>query len=259
MMDLPEEELKQPLVPAPVEAALAPSRSPRHHMKGQSPRRKQGLLPIGHNSSSGDNYVAMGSNAPHIVVTEEEEKHEAAEPDMRQKQPYSAPNVHPYAVPQYEPNAYGGRGGGWGGREPLVDQSRIPTIDIVFSGMYTLAAALTIIQGFGMLIHFTLAAMILGVYTMAFGCAVIMYDLKSVVYGVSVEQYFPFLGNYIGRALTIAFFAALCGQTFEYAGWTRLIVLYNLLVATLQGFVYFTTKTVTPTEHSHMEEDLADI
>jgi hypothetical protein len=87
---------------------------------------------------------------------------------------------------------------------------------------------------------------------------VILFDLKSVVYGVSVEQYFPFLGNYIGRALTIAFFAALCGHTYAYSGFTKWIVWYNLLVATLQGFVYFTTKTVTPADHGHMD-DLPDI
>lgn len=89
------------------------------------------------------------------------------------------------------------------------------------------------------------------------GALVILYDLKSVVNGVSVEVYFPFLGNYIGRALTILFFAVLCAQTYEYGGWTKLIVLYNLVVATLQGFVYFTTKTISPVQ-PHME-DLPDL
>lgn len=90
------------------------------------------------------------------------------------------------------------------------------------------------------------------------GAVVILYDLKSVVHGVSVEVYFPFLGNYIGRALTILYFAVLCSQAYEYSGWTNLIVLYNLLVATLQGFVYFTTMTVSPAQ-PHMEEDLPDM
>lgn len=80
----------------------------------------------------------------------------------------------------------------------------------------------------------------------------ILYDLKSVVNGVSVEAYLPFLGNYMGRALTILFFAVLCA-TYDYGGWTKFIVLYNLLVATLQGFVYFTTKTVSPVQ-PHMED-----
>jgi hypothetical protein len=84
-----------------------------------------------------------------------------------------------------------------------------------------------------------------------------MFDLKSVVNGVSVEMYLPFLGNYIGRAATILFFAVLCAQTYEYAGWTKFIVLYNLLVATLQGFVYFTTKTVTPSQPQM--DDLPDL
>lgn len=85
-----------------------------------------------------------------------------------------------------------------------------------------------------------------------------MYDLKSVVNGVSVEMYLPFLGNYIGRALTILFFAVLCAQTYEYEGWTRMIVLYNLVVAVLQGFVYFTTMTVAPSQ-PHLDDDLPDI
>ena len=84
-----------------------------------------------------------------------------------------------------------------------------------------------------------------------------MYDLKSVVNGVSVEMYLPFLGNYIGRAATILFFAVLCAQTYEFASWTKFFVLYNLVVATLQGFVYFTTKTVTPS-HSQAD-DLPDL
>ncbi|TMW63202.1 hypothetical protein Poli38472_002143 [Pythium oligandrum] len=262
-MDLPDEELKQPLVPtidvdSQPTGGITPTRSPKHSGRGGSPKRK-GLVPseplrIGGGGATGAHYVAMrgamGDGG------EEEEKEEKGLHDKRQL-PYAAPNVHPYAVPQYQPNAYGGRGGGWGG-DQVFDQSRIPAIDIIFSGMYTLAAALTVIQGFGMLIQFSIASIILGLYTMAFGCVVILYDLKSVVYGVSVEQYFPFLGNYIGRALTISFFAALCAQTYTYSGWTKFIMWYNLVVATLQGFVHFTTRTVTPTEHSAME-DLPDL
>lgn len=75
---------------------------------------------------------------------------------------------------------------------------------------------------------------------------------------MSVEVYFPFLGNYIGRAVTIFFFAVLCGQTYEYAGWTKFVVVYNLVVATLQGFVYFTTKTISA-EEPHEMEDLPDL
>lgn len=81
--------------------------------------------------------------------------------NVKQQLPYAAPNVHSYAVPQYQPNIYGvGNGsGGWGGAQNRsYDNDSIATIDIVFSGMYTLAAAFTIIQGFGMLIHFTFAS-----------------------------------------------------------------------------------------------------
>ncbi|CAH0479362.1 unnamed protein product [Peronospora belbahrii] len=193
----------------------------------------------------------------------EEEKEEAPRNQgirsqvQQQKMPYAAPNVHPYALPQYnQSQEYGETSrNGWGRGQD--EENRGITVDIVFSGMYTLAAAFTIIQGFGMLTYFTYAAVSLGLYTMAFGALVIMYDLKSVVNGLSVEMYLPFLGNYIGRAATILFFAVLCAQTYEYAGWTKFIVLYNLLVATLQGFVYFTTKTVTLNQ-PHMD-DLPDM
>ncbi|KAK1930891.1 putative 3-hydroxyisobutyrate dehydrogenase-like 1 [Phytophthora citrophthora] len=235
-MDLPEEELKQPLV-AQEEA---------------SPPRP---------GSAGSNRTMRN---PPVDAGAEEEKEEAPRSQgvysqqQQQKRPYSAPNVHPYAVPQYQPQGYGGGAGdGWGREQDDDTGEQGITVDIVFSGMYTLAAAFTIIQGFGMLIHFTYAAVSLGFYTMAFGAAVIMYDLKSVVNGVSVEMYLPFLGNYIGRAATILFFAVLCAQTYEYAGWTKFIVLYNLLVATLQGFVYFTTKTVTPSQTQM--DDLPDL
>jgi hypothetical protein len=138
-MDLPEEELKQPLVDPQEEAA---------------PPRP---------GSAGAN--RMMRNAPPVDAGAEEEKEDAPRSqEMRtppqQKLPYAAPNVHPYAVPQYQPQGYGGgTGNGWGGgqdEENVGDQG--VTVDIVFSGMYTLAAAFTIIQGFGMLIHFTYAA-----------------------------------------------------------------------------------------------------
>lgn len=145
-MDLSDAELQQPLVaapdtgasPAPAAPARSPTRSPL-----RPPQPPRGPLD--------------GA---------EEEKDDAAKA-QRQRQPkqaplpYAAPNVHPYAVPQYEASGYGG-GGGWGAAG--ADQpyegggSQAATIDIVFSGMYTLSAALTVIQGFGMLIHFTYAS-----------------------------------------------------------------------------------------------------
>ncbi|DBA03670.1 TPA: hypothetical protein N0F65_006849 [Lagenidium giganteum] len=276
MMDAPDDELKQPLV-APDAGGGAPNDpngSPMNQHAGAAPGEarspkigsspKRGLKQKGpkHNSphGHGPGQMRMQVHAPTPVRTTlehiEEEEKESERTNVKQPLPYSAPNVHPYAVPQYQPDYYGGNKTTWGPHH-LNESSGIPTIDIVFSGMYTLAAAFTMIQAFGMLIHFTFASVTLGLYTMAFGATVILYDLKSVVNGVSVEMYFPFLGNYIGRAITIFFFAVLCGQTYEYAGWTKFIILYNTLVATLQGFVYFTTKTVSPVEPQM--EDLPDI
>lgn len=225
-MNLSDKELMQPLVDAQEEAAASLSTGAKRMMCDRS--------------VSGD--------------AEEEKEDASRRQEVRpqqqsQKFPYAAPNVHPYAVPQYQPQGYGGgSGNGWGDGQDEGSGHYAITVDIVVSGMYTLAAAFTIIQGFGMLIHFTYASVFLGLYTMSFGIAVIMYDLKSVVYGMSVEMYLPFLGNYIGRATTIFFFAVLCAQTYEYAGWTKFIVLYNLLVAILQSVVYFTTKTVIPSQ-----------
>lgn len=182
-MDLPDEELKRPLVD-PSEGVAAPARSP--------PRPVQ-AVPRGHSA---------GSRNPPLEGVEEEKVDSQAslKPQQQQQQkplPYAAPNVHPYAVPQYQPQSYAGNGSGWGDapdHQPYENGSgQAATIDIVFSGMYTLAAALTIVQGFGMLIHSTFAsgtwrlqagwalrstrltdvllpaAVTLGFYTMAFG------------------------------------------------------------------------------------------
>ncbi|CEG42429.1 Golgi apparatus membrane protein TVP15 [Plasmopara halstedii] len=234
-MTLDDNELMQPLVGAQTE--VTPSLSANeNHMICDPP---------------------MNENA-------EEEKEDAPRGQSirpqqgQQKLPYAALNIHPYAVPQYQPQGYGGGStSGWGGGQDDESEEKSITVDIVFSGMYTLAAALTIIQGFGMLIYFTYASVSLGLYTMAFGTAVIMYDLKSVVNGVSVELYLPFLGSYIGRAVTIFFFAVLSAQTYQYAGWTKFIVLYNLLVASLQGFVFLTTKTVS--QNQPQLDDIPDL
>ncbi|KAI9921108.1 hypothetical protein PsorP6_002383 [Peronosclerospora sorghi] len=228
-MDLSEDQLKQPLMGQQEE--ISPPQPENSGIRGMTPK----LLV----DADGDE------------EKEEAQRNQEVRPQVQpQKMPYAAPNVHPYAVPQSYPKRY------WCNSDARWDDGQSEekegdlgnTVDIVFSGMYTLAATFTIIQGFSMLIQFTFAAVSLGLYTMAFGAAVIMYDLKSVVNGVSVELYLPFLGNFIGRAATILFFAVLCAQTYDYAGWTKFIVLYNMLVATLQGFVYFTTKIVTPTQ-----------
>lgn len=138
-MDLPDEELKQPLVDAQEEA---------------SPPRP---------GSGGANRMMRN---PPVDAGAEEEKEETLRSQgirsqqQQQKMPYAAPNVHPYAVPQYQAQGYGGgAGNGWGrGQDEESGGDQGITVDIVFSGMYTLAAAFTIIQGFGMLIHFTYAS-----------------------------------------------------------------------------------------------------
>jgi hypothetical protein len=151
-MDLSEEELKQPLVQAE-EAAhspLAPARSPT---------RAPPLAPRALHPSQ--------RKAPPLEGVEEEKDdvvpgNGPRGPQQQKPLPYSAPNVHPYAVPQYQPSGYTGNGSGWGvaGQDQPYENGsgQAATIDIVFSGMYTLAAALTVIQGFGMLIYFTFAS-----------------------------------------------------------------------------------------------------
>lgn len=157
-MDLPDEELQAPLVgdrqPLPRQ-----STPPQPPPRGSSPKRTQGLAAPGQPATSG--YVAM-RNPPNAALENEEKAEYAPQP-----LPYAAPNVHPYAAPQYQPSAYGGDsgggggGGGWGTshhHEQPFDDARGSSIDIAVSGMYTLAAALTIIQGFGMLVVFTYSA-----------------------------------------------------------------------------------------------------
>lgn len=175
-MDLPDEELQQPLVEPPQVPRNAPASSPQH--AGASPKRghkhKDSLRAPGlavPKQPTTSNYVAM-HNAP-SGAADEEEKEDAqhARREGKQQLPYAAPNVHPYAVPQYQPHIYGGGagrdtnasggggGGGWGtSYEPSYDDARSSNIDIAVSGMYTLAAALTIIQGFGMLVLFSYSA-----------------------------------------------------------------------------------------------------
>ncbi|OQR88637.1 nuclear transcription factor Y subunit [Thraustotheca clavata] len=114
-----------------------------------------------------------------------------------------------YAVPEYDPTdaSYTGmeHGSSWprGGRTTTDRSVLLSRLDVWVSGIYTIVAALTIIQGFGIMLHFTLSSILLGLYLMAFGIGLILYDLKSVVYGVSIEVWFPFLGNYLGRGFIV--------------------------------------------------------
>lgn len=164
-MDLPDEELKMPLVGGEQQLpqTQAPPRDP-------SPKRPHALL-----GPATNNYVAM-RNPPN--AHEDEEKDERV---RKQPLPYAAPNVHPYAVPQYQPRGYGGdehsnAHGGWAtSSEPPFDDGRGSSIDIAVSGMYTLAAALTVIQGFGMLVVFTWAASKCG----RFGCGGLLGEVGS--------------------------------------------------------------------------------
>ncbi|TDH65410.1 hypothetical protein CCR75_002018 [Bremia lactucae] len=146
-MEAPNDKLKQPLVDP--------------EMKAVSPR----------SLNSGAIFVLHNSSVDRDADEEKEEAHRRqGNRPQKHKFQYTAPNVHPYAVPQYDPQGYGGGPANvWGGDQKMENGEQGSMVDIVFSGMYTLAAALTIIQGFGMLIHFTFAAVSLGLYTMAFG------------------------------------------------------------------------------------------
>lgn len=175
-MDLPDEELKQPLVDQhPQQQQNAPSRSPLHkqqqqQINGAKPQDiMRGVPALNLPKHATNNYVAM-RNPPDEEEEKEDNSSQHVRHDVKQNQlPYAAPNVHPYAVPQYQPNAYGndsglgasgvGGGGGWGtSHEQSYDDVHNSNIDLAVSGMYTLAAAFTIIQGFGMLIYFTYSA-----------------------------------------------------------------------------------------------------
>lgn len=169
-MDLPDEELQQPLVDQPPSQSPqqqnAPSRSPQHNQQksGKPKDIMRGVPGLNLPKHATSNYIAM-RNAPEGSHDEEEKENDHLRHDVKQQNqlPYAAPNVHPYAVPQYQPNAYGNdsgsAAGGWGNsHEQSYDDTRSSNIDLAVSGMYTLAAAFTIIQGFGMLIHFTYSA-----------------------------------------------------------------------------------------------------
>ena len=146
-MDAPDQALEQPLVD--------------NARDDDAPR-----VPLGSANGCHDMYN------PLVDAGDEEEKQETPgrsqvdHPHVQKqlpphKMPYAAPSVHPYAVPQYDPRGgySGSAGNGWGGgqsEESRGDQGVL--VDIVFSGMYTLAAVFTIVQGFGMLLHFTFAS-----------------------------------------------------------------------------------------------------
>lgn len=152
-MEIPDEELMQPLVQNEV---TSPPPQPTGQIKSPP---KRDVHPREQLRPTFFQHATAMMRSP-IEEGEDEEKDNSSY-NVKQQLPYAAPNVHPYAVPQYQPNIYGvGNGNsGWGGAQNRSDgNDSTATIDIVFSGMYTLAAAFTILQGFGMLIHFTCAS-----------------------------------------------------------------------------------------------------
>jgi hypothetical protein len=152
-MDLPDEELKQPLVNGESEELhVTPGPPPSNQDRRPLNQLEiKNLAPSMVNNPSTPPKVYGGpppSSRGPMNAGEEEEKH--------QDLPYAAPNVHPYAVPEYDSNpSYGNSGWAF---EKMSDGPKGINIDIVFSGMYTFAAALTIIQGFAMMVHFSWAS-----------------------------------------------------------------------------------------------------
>lgn len=113
-------------------------------------------------------------------------------------------------------------------------------LNIVVSGLYTVVAMLMIIQGFGISIAGRWTSFFLGLYTMAFGVIAIMYDLRMEVMEISIEQYFPFLGNYFGRASAIFFFALLAEQSRYMKEWNYFITILDLVVAVFYMYLHVT-------------------
>ncbi|KDO23628.1 hypothetical protein SPRG_11074 [Saprolegnia parasitica CBS 223.65] len=152
-----------------------------------------------------------------------------------------------YTVPQYDPSdAYAGMehgGSSWPRGKTTSDRSALGArLDVWVSGIYTVVAALTIMQGFGIMLHFSLSAMLLGAYLMAFGMGLILYDLKSVVYGVSLEIWFPFLGNYLGRGFVLLFLYALNAQDFQFFQLPTWISVLEAIAAGLHFAIFSTTQ-----------------
>jgi hypothetical protein len=77
---------------------------------------------------------------------------------------------------------------------------------------------------------------------MAFGVGLILYDLKSVVYGISMEVWFPFLGNYLGRGFTLLFLFALNAQDFQFFKLPTWMTIVEGIAAALHFAIFSTTQ-----------------
>jgi hypothetical protein len=79
--------------------------------------------------------------------------------------PYAASNKRPYIIPQYDPtNSFSGHettaSTSWPRKtnENLGISAAAARLDIWVSGAYTIVAALTIMQGFGIMLHFSITS-----------------------------------------------------------------------------------------------------
>ncbi|KAF0717186.1 Aste57867_2449 [Aphanomyces stellatus] len=159
--------------------------------------------------------------------------------------PSEGPN--PYAVPQYDPSdSFSGHDSSWPQSTATAARSNLSPLgarlDVWVSGVYTIVAGLTVIQGFGIMLHMSLTAVILGLYLMAFGAGLILYDLKSVVFGLSLEAWFPFLGNYLGRGFTLLFLFALNAQNFQFFQLPTWVMFVEGLGAAMHFAIFMTTQ-----------------
>ncbi|RHY11813.1 hypothetical protein DYB36_011186 [Aphanomyces astaci] len=176
-------------------------------------------------------------------------KHDSSLPVGTANVPYVASvpagGPNPYAVPQYDPSdSFSGHESGW----PQANNSRSnlsplgARLDVWVSGIYTIVAGLTVIQGFGILLHLSLSSVILGLYLMAFGAGLVLYDLKSIVFGITLDTWFPFLGNYLGRGFTLLFLFALSAQNFQFFQLPTWIVIVEGIGAALHFAIFLTTQ-----------------
>lgn len=188
-----------------------------------------------------------------LVQSEEEEK----EPEKKGAFGTTLPNIHPnmrldesmgpYAVPSFDsshfardedPNA-----------RPL-DVLNSQKMNIGVSGLYVVVAVLMVIQGFGILISGSLSQFFLGLYTMSFGAIAILFDLRVVVMDINIEQWFPFLGNYFGRSMTVFFFALLAEQSAYGKNWNLLIMIFDIIVAVFYIVLHLAARSMKPASNN---------
>ncbi|CAK4068879.1 unnamed protein product [Aphanomyces euteiches] len=151
---------------------------------------------------------------------------------------------NPYAVPQYDPSD--SFSGNWPEAPTAATRSNLSPLgarlDVWVSGLYTVVAGLTVIQGFGIMLHMSLSSVILGAYLMAFGAGLVLYDLKSVVFGLQVDIWFPFLGNYLGRGFALLFLFALNAQNFQFFQLPAWIQFIEGIGAMMHFAIFMTTQ-----------------